>query len=141
MFWLLNWLHRTNVVYTAVLLLNLPNLSCMAKVILEFLWRSFILREEEFEDTVHLIFSLNVSSYFQSQETVLHNLGLQQHLMFSSHSSPEERRHECMEAKFCREAMGFTDSFCLNPPAKEIFIKESTTWTPAFLPLNAQGDH
>lgn len=39
--------------------------------------KAFILREGESEDKVHSIFDLDVFSYFQSQETVLHNLRLQ----------------------------------------------------------------
>lgn len=73
-------LHMTNVVRKhpfSYLLLYLCELSCMAEVILEFLWMLFIWREEEFEDTVHLIFDFDVSSYFQGQETVVHNLRLQ----------------------------------------------------------------
>lgn len=34
-----------------------------------------------------------------------------------------------MEALFSKGATDFTDSFCLNPPAEEIFIQESTTQT------------
>lgn len=103
----------------------------MAKVILEFFWKPFVLREEEFEDTVHLIFDLDVSSYFQSQETVLHNLRPQKNLDVFFYFLSRGEKHDCMEAMFCRGATDFIDSFCLNPPAEEIFLQESATWTPA----------
>lgn len=57
----------TNVVHKhpfSDLLLCLCELSCTAEVILEFLWTPFIWREEQFEDTGHLVFGFDDPSCF-----------------------------------------------------------------------------
>lgn len=118
------------------MLLHLCKLSCMAKVILKFLWKPSIPREEEFEDTVHLILMFPV--IFRARRQYYITRGCNKTLCFLL--LPLQRRQSMTVWRQC-SARSYRFHRCiLSEPPSRRNIYTSTTWTSILLPLNAQGD-